>query len=34
MAPRMPEPAVRVVHASTQKAASGKSLDDTIHAAG
>ncbi|MET3822297.1 hypothetical protein ABID76_005017 [Burkholderia ambifaria] len=30
----MPEPAVRVVRASTQKAATGKSLDDTIHAAG
>ncbi|EDT02007.1 hypothetical protein BamIOP4010DRAFT_4491 [Burkholderia ambifaria IOP40-10] len=30
----MPEPAVRVVQASTQKAAAGKSLDDTIHAVG
>jgi hypothetical protein len=34
MAPRMPEPAVHVVQASTQKAATGKSLDDTIYAAG
>lgn len=34
MAPRMPEPAARVVQTSTQKVATGKSLDDTIHAAG
>ncbi len=34
MAPRMPESAARVVQASTQKAATGKSLDDTIHTAG
>gem|GEM_PF-6055307 len=34
MTPCMPEPAVRVVQASTQKAAIGKSLDDTIHTAG
>jgi len=30
----MPQSAVRVVQASTRKAATGKSLDDTIHAAG